>query len=168
MDKILNRIVNFAVLAACLAVLVHLGLYAYHSRTPSRPPVYAKGTRISDTADLNFGSARRTLILITASKCHFCQDSMPFYKRLTSRAHKLGIRVLGLSAENLDTHREFLAHNGIYTDGVASASLNKVNFHGTPTLIEVDNKGIVITSWEGAVVPAKEPALESSLIPTGW
>ena len=165
MDRLLNRIVNVAVILACAAVVIHLSLYAYHLRTPAVPPVYAKGAKIPDTKELGFSSAQRTLILVTHSQCHFCQESMPFYKRLTNAAHKEGVRVVGLSAEDLAVHRDFLTWGGLYVDFVGSMAVNGIKVRGTPTLIEVDRRGVVLSSWEGTVSPAKEPDMEASLIP---
>lgn len=167
MDKRLDRIVNIAVLVACAAIVFRVGFYAYQSLAPARPLSYARGRTIANTPDLNFNSARRTLILVTSSHCHFCQRSMPFYKRLTSMAHAAGVRVLGLATEDPEVNRDFLLQNGLYVDGVASVKANNVDVHGTPTLIIVDNRGTVIASWEGEIAPRKEKAVEAAVTQKG-
>lgn len=92
---------------------------------------------------------------------------MPFYKRLTDVAHKKGVRVVGVSTEDLGVHRNFLDRNGLYIDGVVSVITNKIQVRGTPTLVVVNRKGVVLSSWEGAVGPTKESDVEAALIPNG-
>lgn len=67
MDKLFNRIVNFAVLIASIALITHICLYEYRARGQSKKPVYPNGSVIADTADLGFKFAPRTLVLITSS-----------------------------------------------------------------------------------------------------
>ncbi len=156
MDKFINRAVNLAVLVASVAIIYHVARTAYVDRAQTRPVSIAVGTTLADSDQLKFRAARRTLVLVTSSKCPYCRASMPFYKSLTAAAHAAGVRVVGIAAEEVGVHREFLNVNGLYVDDVTSVRDIGIHVSGTPTLILVDSHGIVRASWEGQLSPNKE------------
>ena len=90
---------------------------------------------------------------------------MPFYKRLTEEDHSRGIRVVGVSAQEVNAYPDFVVQSGLYVDFVGSSTVNKIKVRGTPILVEVDSKGVVVSSWERAVNPEKERDVEGALIP---
>jgi peroxiredoxin len=153
----LERITNILVLLAAMAVIVRVGA-SFHILSPAHRPAssYPKGSVIKDTAELGFHLAPRTLLLFTRSGCTYCARSMPFYRRLTEEAAAHGVRVIGLTEEELDTNRRFLSSNDLHFDRVVSAINNSFTLSATPTVLVVSRSGAVIDSWVGLLAPAQE------------
>ncbi len=163
MSKALEKVVNIAVLVACAAIIYQVGMSAYRSRVPSKVPPYTSGTLIRDNQELNLAAAHRTLILVTSSHCHFCQASIPSFKRLTEKAHSVGIRVIAAAAEEAKANEDYLRQNGLHIDHVVALLQSSLVIHGTPTLIVVDDRGRVIDSWQGMVDASSEAKIASDL-----
>ncbi len=97
-----------------------------------------------------------TLVLFTRSGCHFCSESMPFYRRLESAAADSGVRLIAATAEDVSANSAYLRSNGIHPENVVSASKNQIRARGTPALILIRNNGLVVDSWLGRLGPDKE------------
>ena len=155
-----DRVTNIATLGLCVLLTAHLAYtYRYLVMSPRLLSDIRDGAVIKDSRDLRLRTAERTLIMITSSKCRFCQESLPFYVRLTAAAPKHNIHTIALTTEDLDVHRTFLAKGGIKVDGIASAEKNKLVVQGTPTLILVSRSGTVLHSWVGKLTTDQESAV---------
>jgi peroxiredoxin len=164
MDKALLRAVNVAVLVACIAIVFQVGRSALREQALAKPDEPISGTTIKDVGGLKFASARSTLILVTHSKCHYCQASLPFYKQLTAAAHAAGVRVVGVSSEDIKVHRDFLEAGGLFLDDVISMKAANIRATGTPTLILVNRQGVIQESWIGQLPADKERHTISAVV----
>jgi hypothetical protein len=145
-----RKIWDAALVLACALIIVHIGFQRYRKTIPGQPTsAYRPGSTIDDTADLGLGKARRTLLLVTASTCHFCTASMPFYRRLIPVARSHDVRIVAVTAEEPTVNQVYLASNGVEIDAVASSVKNHVNVYSTPTLLLLRDDGSVIASWRG-------------------
>lgn len=158
-----RRIRDAALALACALIVIHVGVQRYR-KIPDRPTsAYQPGSAIEDTADLGLSKARRTLLIVTASTCHFCTASMPFYRKMVPAAKQADVRVVGVTTEELTVNQMYLASNGIQVDTVASAANNNISVHGTPTLLLLRNDGKVIASWRGKLSARQEDDVLSAL-----
>jgi hypothetical protein len=159
--SLLEKVTNLAVLATCVAV----GGDALHrhfveSRAPSP---YQVGERLKDTPGLALSRAGRTLIIMTASTCHFCDDSMPFMRKLTGLAEQVGTRVVGVSVEDQATNGAYLRGHGVSVDAVIPLKDNGLRAQPTPTLLLVRKDGTVISAWRGKLDNAGEQKVFSAI-----
>jgi peroxiredoxin len=146
----LERAANIALMLTCVAVAGQLGYINYARSTASTLAApYRAGERIVDTPDLSLRTQRTTLLLMTASTCHFCAESMPFYRRLTAAAGKAGVRVVAVSRESPARNRAYLAENGVLPAAVGSMESNHLRGEATPVLVLVGKDGIVAKTWAG-------------------
>jgi hypothetical protein len=104
---------------------------------------------MKDTRELAIGSAKRTVLLVTSSRCHFCEESMPYYGKLVEAARRAGTRVIALSSEPTSDNRAFFAAHGVPIDAAASAPENGIFVRGTLTVIVIRQDGAVLGSWTG-------------------
>src|SRR3990170_2033038 len=93
----LERVANVAVILTCLTVTGHI-LHRYMS--PSGPaPTYRAGEHIPEATGLGVKANRQTLLLVTASTCHFCTESMPFYRKVAEAARGAGTALVAATPE---------------------------------------------------------------------
>jgi hypothetical protein len=92
--------------------------------------------------------------LFVNSGCHFCTDSMPFYKTLVSARNQRKTRValIAVSRESqadLDTYLRI--HEVVVDRTISIQRLSNVKLRVTPTLVLVDGSGKVQRVWVGAL-----------------
>jgi peroxiredoxin len=150
----LERTANVAIIIACAVVVGHL---VYQDLAPSRAKgTYRTGDHISDTPGLKLKSAHLSLILYTSSSCHFCQESLPFYEKLTKAARQAGARVVAVSPEPASENDKFLRAHGVVVDDAVGAAENRIALRGTPSVLLVKRNGTVVDAWYGKIAASME------------
>ena len=161
----LDRITNVGLLVvsvAILGILIKTNFYDPRQASDGRPsqPVNIKGKKIA-VPGLDFGASRSTLILALSSTCHFCNESMGFYKSLAASRTRdsKDLRIVAVFPQAATYAEEHLKSKDVSVDGVLSAPLASIGVIGTPTLILVDSKGVVQESWRGKLTAPSEKSL---------
>ena len=112
-------------------------------KKPSPPPVYKVGDAIS-IDNVDFRRAERTLLLVVRKGCRFCEESMPFYKRLgDDRTIAKHTQLVIVAPDEESVSRQELAQQHIRVDQVVKKSLGGLKVMGTPTAIVIDGAGRV-------------------------
>jgi peroxiredoxin len=143
----LVRRANIAVIVLCCVILWQ-GL-SDRLKAPAQPSSsVAAGYRIP-LAVFGEEHPRAALLLYTSSTCPFCVESLRFYRRLSSDARTHGVRFVGVSSEETEHNRTFLAAGGVSIDGMVSLGQSGLPLRGTPALVLVGRDGRVTHSWEG-------------------
>jgi thiol-disulfide isomerase/thioredoxin len=83
-------------------------------------------------------------VLFINTHCHFCVESMPFYRQVADlrRAGQPGAALSVLSVEPPDTVKSLLSKEHVAVDNVYRVPQG-FELRGTPTLVIVDANGIV-------------------------
>jgi hypothetical protein len=96
------------------------------------------------------------MMLVTKSGCHFCEASMPFYRRMVDVARNSGVRIIGATGEDLNVNQVYLRSYQVSVDATLSTAQNQIHASATPTLILVRSDGQVVNSWVGQLQEAQE------------
>ncbi|SRR6266404_1329617 len=120
----------------------------------------ANGPSVS-SLDIDWKQRKQTLILAISSSCHFCTDSAPFYKRLAQG--KGDTRVVAVLPQPVQDGQDYLKRLGVSVDQVKQVDLDQIGVRGTPTLLLVDNSGVLKDSWVGRLPPEKEKSVLNAL-----
>lgn len=106
---------------------------------------------------MNWAVNGQTLLLVLSKGCRFCTESASFYERLERETEEQGgTRLVAVFPHSLDAVREYLNELGIQINEVRQASLGSLGVRDTPTLILVNNDGVVTDPWVGLLSPHKE------------
>lgn len=112
------------------------------------------GFRLDSAAiGVDFGAARRTLILAIQQDCPACAASMPFYRRLTGRATS-DVRVVVAAPPGDVQIEQYLSAHGVEPDAVVHQGSDTLPVSVTPTLLLVDAAGFVEHFWIGVLSSA--------------
>lgn len=105
-----------------------------------------------------WGDHQKTLVLAIRKDCHFCEDSQPFYKRLSGleKSNSLHAHVLAVMPDDRDSAVKALKSGGVAVDAIFSQPLNFMQVSGTPTLLLLDSNGRVARAWVGQLTPQGE------------
>src|SRR6185295_19263171 len=156
MTKRFESVTNIAILIAALIASVVL-VRNYLLSGPGRrlPPQVAVGETFALT-DVDWKGNGNTLVLALAPGCDSCSESAPFYRRLMAELAAQRIHVTAVLPESVEESREYLRNLNVEIGDVRQGSFELLKIRGTPTLILVDEQGVVRNVWLGRFPPDKE------------
>jgi len=119
------------------------------------------GDMLPPIEGVDLSSHDQSLLLALKVGCHFCEEDIPFYRRLLqlTESRELELNLVALFPDDGVAVRAFLQREKIPLKVVANAALRELKVTGTPTLILVDRTGRVIQVWTGALPPSEEEEL---------
>ncbi len=146
---------NFAIILMAIVAAV---LWVRYVRRPDAPaggapaPQYAVGDIVAPLPELSGAAAKPRLLMVVASTCHFCTDSMTFYRELVELKHQRWptLELVAVSRERPAVLKSYLEKHSLKVDTavyIPQDSGFKVTL--TPTLILLDAPGRVLKIWVG-------------------
>jgi len=149
---------NIFIIVAAVVFVVSVSWFflRHNSSFRSRHSSIQKGTKMT-LPGVDWAASPQTLLLVLSTECKYCTASAPFYRRLVNQAAETrNTRLIAIFPQAHNESREYLAKQEVEIDALQQAAPTLVGVKGTPTLILVDSKGVVIQSWDGMVPPNAE------------
>jgi thiol-disulfide isomerase/thioredoxin len=150
----LDSIVNIVNLLTCVLLIGYISGFRLSTRENARTP-YAPGSIIADTAAFKPSESGSTLILVTASTCHYCTESMPFYQRVAAASERARVRLVAATEESLSSNAAYLQGYNVRPRLLVSSRDANLKVRGTPTVI-LTKGNVVQNSWLGKLSPNGE------------
>lgn len=163
----LGRAGDVATVAVAIAV-VGLVVQRYVGQTPPGDALASMSAALvnadlNDALDVDFAAAERTAVVVVRRDCPACNESLPFYRRLTDR-HAAGVGIVFAGPENEDDLQTYLVSHGVEPDSVVSTGFSDTTpFSATPTLVVADHTGVVKHAWVGLLDTQAESEILSIL-----
>lgn len=112
---------------------------------------FQKGKVLPKIARLDYSDSSRTLLIALSQQCDYCDESMPVYKKLVDfrQEGKTSNRIVALLPTTDVEAIQLVKQNQLNIDTIGEVDFNSLNIKSTPTLILVDNRGVVIDFWLG-------------------
>jgi hypothetical protein len=164
MKEKLEVVTNFVVIIlACV-----IGYYFWQARrTPQNPqPDSVKlGDQLPSLAAYNWNGHDRTLILALRNGCHYCEASMPFYRKLAEleKSNQIDAHLVAVFPDDPPAVRQLLETQQFAVEAFPGIDLSQAKVHVTPTLLLVDRRGRVSKAWIGQLPAAGEADVIASL-----
>lgn len=163
MPKTVTQKIEFLANIAIIVVAILLGivliknyLLADRSRDAPRDMRVPTGMKVS-LPDVDWSGNNQTLLVVLQKGCHFCSESAPFYQRLVREtAGRANLHLVAVLPQTTDEGKKYLNDLGVAIDDIKQAELGAVGVGGTPTLILVNNQGVVTNSWVGKLTAEGE------------
>ncbi len=103
-----------------------------------------------------FTAREKTIVLALQTTCQFCNESVPFYKRLIEEVKGKNINIIAVFPQSVEEGSAHLSQLGMVGMEVKQAPVSVLETSGTPTLIITDQEGRVINYWVGKLTSDKE------------
>ncbi|HEX3555595.1 MAG TPA: hypothetical protein VIA62_20425 [Thermoanaerobaculia bacterium] len=150
----LDTAANIAIILVCaIAAVVLVRNQFFPPRPPGAPPQVEKGEQFAALKQAVPAGASRALVVAVSPTCHFCNDSLPFYKHLVDQRNQQGSAVKFVAAVPDEASRApetaKFTGAGVQPDSVVPINFSSIKVPGTPTLMLVDNNGKVLNVWVG-------------------
>ena len=128
-----------------------------------KPPAaaYSAGDRVDVPADW-YRSSPRTLVLFARASCGACEKAQPFLKDLATRISGKSAFVVAGGVETKEEDATFARSLGA-TESSIKTTPPGVRVRATPTLVLVDDRGIVLDAWEGVGPAEKQGAIVKAI-----
>lgn len=162
MKKTIEITTNVAIIIVCgllcWTVITHktLNLRALLGREGAPPRL--KGLTLPQLAGYRWGSHPETLVLALRGDCHYCIDSMPFYRRLSDleKNKSLHAHLLVVMPNDQKSGVAALQSGGLTIESVFDQPLDSISVSSTPTLLLLDSNGRVADAWGGQLTSRGE------------
>jgi hypothetical protein len=155
----LERIANGAIV---LTALVAFGLLSFNyfarNAQPSIQDGLVRGDTFPQLSTKGYAGYPRTLLIVLSTDCEYCRASFPFYRRLVDagrEAHE-PVHLVGVFPNKESDVKNYLGSNDLGIDMVPNISLATLKIGGTPSLILLNEKGVVRDFWVGRLSPEQE------------
>lgn len=114
--------------------------------------------------NVNWKENKKTLVVYVSTTCHFCTESSPFYKRLAEKySDSKDVKLVTVMPQPIDDAKTHLKNLGINIKEVYSYPLTSIGVTSTPTLLLVNDSGIVTEMWKGKLTSDREEQVLSKL-----
>jgi len=149
----LDTAANVAIILVCAIAAVLMSFNIRDRFFPPRPPGVEEGEQFAALKQAVPAGASRALVVAVSPTCHFCNDSLPFYKHLVDQRNQQGSAVKFVAAvpneESRAPETAKFTGAGVQPDSVVPIDFSAIKIPGTPTLLLVDNNGKVLNVWVG-------------------
>ena len=100
----LDTVANIAIIIVCAIaafILIRNHFFSPNQAGGQRPPEIEAGEQYDALGQVVPAGSERALVVALAPGCHFCDESMPFYKRLLEERNQKGsnVKVIAISGE---------------------------------------------------------------------
>lgn len=162
--EMIEKATNIAVIVSiCLAALFFYK--TYRSGQSQGPKI---GSILPVPAGYDWQSNSQTLVLVLRKGCHFCEDSMPFYRRLygLEKNGAMKANMVAIFPDSAQDAYGILNAQKLPIPSVSEFNLSSLSVSGTPTLILVDRDGKVEKAWVGELDSAGQAGVLSAVEPS--
>lgn len=104
-----------------------------------------------------------SLILTLSTDCKYCEQSLPFYRKVEAASRASKLRTIALFPESEEVAAAYLAKNGLRANIVRQVDLRSTGIMGTPTLILIGKDGRIVRSWVGRLSSEMESAVLATI-----
>ena len=96
--------------------------------TPSEPNEVKVGDKLTNLEGWDWSAHEQTLVLGLRKGCHFCEDSAPFYQRLTTQQQGgSSYAILAVFSDTADAVKEVAQSEGLRIHALAGVPFEKLH-----------------------------------------
>lgn len=124
-------------------------------------------TKVGDqlnVSNIDWRGNESTLVMVLQKGCRYCEESAPFYQRLTRALEgRADVRLVAALPQEAGESRAYLDGLGVPVRDVVQVPPSSFGVRGTPTLVLVDRAGKVKGIWSGMLNSEQESKVSEQL-----
>jgi peroxiredoxin len=157
-----------AQIVVAIAVIVVAGVIVKRHVFPQRPtPLNVQGIAAGEhlnLPDVDWKRTQKTLVFFLNKDCHFCTSSAPFYRQWIEEASsKQNFSLVAVLPNSAEEAQAYIQSIRLPIADIHVGPLAPYKIVGTPTVLLVDESGIVEKVWFGGVL-GKEKQMRDELL----
>lgn len=144
------------------AVLVVILFVRNYTQRQNDQHTVALGSKFA-LKNVNWQSNDKNLVFAVSTTCHYCTESAGFYRKLVEECKQQHVHTVAVLPQSQAEAQAYLSGEGVSVDEIRQAPLSDLDIGGTPTLVLVNQAGIVKHVWEGKLPSTKEDDVVTTL-----
>jgi thiol-disulfide isomerase/thioredoxin len=170
MLKHLDRIANLAIIVAVVVLIFvevkQASRVSSHQISANTAPPQSSimaGETLS-VPGVTWPKGSLSVVLVMSTECHYCKESLPFYRELVARVGD-EYPVIAILPQPVSNAQRFLEDAGVKPSKIVEASLTSLGIRGTPTLLLVGSDGRIKRVWIGKLDSARQEEVIKAIAP---
>src|ERR1700741_716677 len=155
------------IVVAVAVVVVAGGIVKRHVFPPQPMPLNVQGIIAGERLNLpnvDWNRPQKTLVFFLNKDCHFCTSSAPFYRQWIAEASaKQSISLVAVLPNSAEEAKAYIDSIRLPIDDIHIGPFAPYKIVGTPTVLLVNENGIVERVWFGGV-SGKEKQMREELL----
>ena len=127
-----------------------------------RLPTINAGERLT-IPNVNWAQNKKTLVFFLKKDCPYCTSSADLYRQLVEDATRRNVKCVAVFPNTPEEARKYLQYIELPIENIYTGPLGDYKIRGTPTVLFVDDGGIVRSVWIGAQT-GKEQHMHEQLV----
>jgi len=168
MKEKLEVVTNIVLIILACVIGYH---YWQARRTPGNPPPISLkvGDQLPSLSAYDWKTHDRTLVLALKQGCRFCDESIPFYRKLAEleKSNQIDAHLIAIFPDDPGAVRQLVDTHQLAVQAFPGIELSQMKVEGTPTLILVDRQGRVSKVWIGQLEAAGQADVVTSISKAG-
>jgi thiol-disulfide isomerase/thioredoxin len=136
-----------------IAVVITSGVLVKRNVFPEqasrRMPGINSGERLT-LPNIDWAQNKKSLVFFLKKDCPYCTSSAELYRQLVEEATRRNVKCVAVFPNTLEDARKYLRYIELPIENVYTSPLGDYKISGTPTVLFVDESGIVRSVWMGA------------------
>jgi thiol-disulfide isomerase/thioredoxin len=136
-----------------IAVVIAAGVLVKRNVWPAqssgRLPSINAGERLT-LPNVDWARNKKSLVFFLKKDCPYCTSSAGLYRQLVDDATKRNVKSIAVFPNTPEDARKYLQYIELPIENVYTGPLGDYKISGTPTVLFVDDTGIVRSVWIGA------------------
>ena len=157
MSGVAKKIEATANIAIIVAAVVFTLVAVRHFRGGSnqQAPRISVGAKFG-LQGMKWQDNNKNLVLGLSTNCHYCSESAGFYRELVQQCKQEHVRTVAVFPQETTAAEAYLKSEGVQVDEIRQAQLPDIGIGGTPTLLLINNAGVVKDVWVGKLPDSAE------------
>lgn len=159
----LNVVVALAIVIVMGVVVKRFFFSSPSSHVTAQQPQLTVGSRVN-VPNVDWKQNKRSLVFFLKKDCVYCDNSAPFYRLLLEDAARRDVKSLAILPDSVDVGTQYVQSLKLPIEHVQMGSLSHYQIPGAPSVVFVDDQGIVRGAWIGMAPPDREEKMRSELL----
>lgn len=159
-EKHKEYIVNFLIIVAALAIVWNIWSYFRPNNVNGNAPAIGSEFKITE---FNPAGAQINALIFLRTGCIYCEQSMPFYRRITQLSNTGKVKVIAFFDHNDLETSEYMKRFQFNDVEINRTDFDSLGIKGTPTFVLLDQSGKVLKGSVGKLNDKGEQEIENYL-----
>lgn len=168
MKEKLEVVTNIVLIGLACVVAYHF-LQARQTSQIPLPISPVIGDQLPSLPAYDWKAHDRTLVLVLKDGCRFCEESIPFYRKLAElgKSNHIDAHLIAVFPDDPAAVRRLVEAQRLALEVFPGIELSQLKVEGTPTLILVDRQGRVSKVWIGQLDAAGQADVVTAISKAG-
>jgi len=146
--ELVTQIVIAIAIVIAAGVLVKRTVFSGWGNGERAPGIVA-GDRLN-VPTIDWAQNKKSLVFFLKKDCPYCTSSADLYRQLLDEAAKRNVKCIAVLPNSPEDARKYLQYLELPFEKVYTGPIEDNKINGTPTIVFVDESGIVKSVWIGA------------------